>query len=60
MTNDEHLDTLDQLATWYELSAKHFNRAAPTPIGQLHARRAAAIQWILAETAHGTDEGTPL
>jgi hypothetical protein len=57
-TNDEHLAELLKLAAMYEKSADYFG--THTHIGGLHARRAAAIRWLLAETAHPIEEHTPV
>lgn len=58
MTPTEHVATLDKLAKHYEDAAKHFTRSGVGPetgIVKLYRSRAAAIRWILAETAHGVD-----
>jgi len=59
-TPDQHIGELVTLAEHYEKAAAHFGRAGveshPTTIRGLYERRAAAIRWILAVTAHGVDE----
>ncbi|HXU02146.1 MAG TPA: hypothetical protein VN903_14350 [Polyangia bacterium] len=58
LTPTEHVETLISLARHYEKAVEHFTRAGESPAGKistLYAKRAAAIRWILAETAHGVD-----
>lgn len=60
MTPTEHVATLDHLAKHYEDAAKHFARSGVGPetgIVKLYRARAAAIRWILSETAHGVEPG---
>lgn len=54
-----HVATLDQLAKHYEDAARHFDRsgASDNRIAVLYRARAAAIRWILSETAHGVEPG---
>ena len=58
-TADEHVAELDKLATMYEKSAAYFGRSNAPGIGAMHARRAAAIRWILGLTAYPIEEHTP-
>lgn len=59
-TPDEHLKTLDELARVFELAAKNGRRRPDLRHADTVAlceSRAAAIRWILAETAYPlTDE----
>lgn len=57
-TPDDHLRVLVELAEHYEKATAHFVRAGVEPmrgIPAAYAKRAAAIRWILAETAYGVD-----
>jgi hypothetical protein len=60
-TPDDHLKTLDGLARVFELAVKNGRRAPNTTnvaTLKLCEERAAAIRWILAETAYGVDPST--
>ena len=55
LTPDDHLASLREMVRSFEASAKWLNNLGPTMLGNHKARRAAAIRWILEETAHGVD-----
>lgn len=57
-TNDEHLAELLELAEVNEKTAAWMTKQTATPIAKKCAKRAAAIRWILAETAHPVEENT--
>lgn len=60
ITPDEALLTLIELAELYERVSRVIGEARPSKFSALYVRRAAALRWVLAETAYGVDETTVL
>lgn len=56
VTPDEHLATLTEFASLLERSAAWLNRNHSTALGELHAKRAESLRWLLALNAYGVDE----
>lgn len=55
LTPDDHLACLREMVRSFNASGKWLNNLGPTQLGNLKLKRAAAIAWLLEETAHGCD-----
>lgn len=56
-TPDDHIRVLETMAADFERCAGYLRTPHDTRYGQLLLKRAAAIRWLLAETAYGVDNG---